>query len=119
MGLGTLLRLGWDRLSAAILIGVGAVAVILGWIGVSGADLPSKQLPYLVSGGIGGLYILGVAAVLWLSGDLRDEWSRLGEIKTMLSGLAATDVDPEVLAQVEPLRTDQGHGARGVTAQAR
>jgi hypothetical protein len=108
MRLGTLLRLGWDRLSAAILIAVGAVAVILGWIGVSGADLPSKQLPYLVSGGIGGLYILGVAALLWLSGDLRDEWSRLGEIKTMLGALAGTDlVDPERLAVVEPLQTEQ------------
>jgi hypothetical protein len=108
MRLGTLLRLGWDRLSATILIGIGAVAVILGWIGVSGADLPSKQLPYLVSGGIGGLYILGVAAMLWVSGDLRDEWSRLGEIKTLLSGLAATDlVDAEVLGRIEPVRTDR------------
>jgi hypothetical protein len=117
MRLGTLVRLGWDRLSAAVLIAVGAVAVILGWIGVSGADLPSKQLPYLVSGGIGGLYILGVAAVLWLSGDLRDEWSRLGEIKTMLGALAGTDlVDPEVLGVVEPLRTEP---APGVAASAR
>ena len=117
MQLGTMLRLGWDRLSAAILIGVGAVAVILGWIGVSGADLPSKQLPYLVSGGIGGLYILGVGALFWLSGDLRDEWSRLGEIKTMLGGLASTDlVDSEVLGQVEPLRAAQPHG---VSARAR
>jgi len=117
MRLGTLLRLGWDRLSAAILIAVGAVAVILGWMGVSGADLPSKQLPYLVSGGIGGLYILGVAAVLWLSGDLRDEWSRLGEIKTMLGALAGTDlVDGEVLGVVEPLRPEQ---APGVAAGAR
>ena len=118
MRLGTLVRLGWDRLSAAILIAIGAVAVILGWIGVSGADLPSKQLPYLVSGGIGGLYILGVAALLWLSGDLRDEWSRLGEIKAMLSALAGTDlVDPEGLGVVEPLRTEQP--APGVAAGAR
>jgi hypothetical protein len=118
MRLGTLVRLGWDRLSAAILIAAGAVAVILGWIGVSGADLPSKQLPYLVSGGIGGLYILGVAALLWLSGDLRDEWSRLGEIKTMLGALAETDlVDREALGVVEPLRTEQQ--APGVAAAAR
>jgi hypothetical protein len=117
MRLGTLVRLGWDRLSAAILVAVGAIAVILGWIGVSGADLPSKQLPYLVSGGIGGLYILGVAAVLWLSGDLRDEWSRLGEIKTMLGALAGTElVDAEVLGVVEPLRTEP---APGVAAGAR
>ena len=117
MRLGTLLRLGWDRLSAAILIAVGAVAVVLGWIGVSGADLPSKQLPYLVSGGIGGLYILGVAAVLWLSGDLRDEWSRLGEIKTVLGALAETDlVDEGGLGVVEPLRPEQ---SPGVAAGAR
>jgi hypothetical protein len=100
--LGTLLRLGWDRLSAVILVGVGAVAVILGWVGVSGADLPAKQLPYLVSGGIGGLYLLGMAAVLWLSGDLRDEWSRLGEIKNVLSTLVDTDlVDADALDEIE------------------
>ena len=117
MRIGTLVRLGWDRLSAAILIAVGAVAVILGWVGVSGADLPSKQLPYLVSGGIGGLYLLGVAGVLWLSGDLRDEWSRLGEIKTMLGALAETDlVDGDVLGVVEPLRPEQ---SPGVAAGAR
>lgn len=117
MRLGTLLRLGWDRLTAAILIAVGAAAVILGWIGVSGGDLPSKQLPYLISGGIGGLYILGVAALLWLSGDLRDEWSRLGEIKTMLGALGGTDlVDGEVLGVVEPLRSEQ---SPGVAAGAR
>lgn len=102
MKLGTLLRLGWDRVSAAILIGAGAVAVALGWVGVSGADLPSKQLPYLISGGIGGLYLLGVAALCWLSGDLRDEWSRLGEIKNLLSNLAATDlVDADVLHRID------------------
>jgi hypothetical protein len=117
MRLGTLIRVGWDRLSAAVLIAVGAVAVILGWIGVSGADLPSKQLPYLVSGGIGGLYILGVGAMLWLSGDLRDEWSRLGEIKTMLGALSDTDlVDTEVLGVVEPRRPEP---ARGGAARAR
>ena len=84
---------------------------------MSGADLPSKQLPYLVSGGIGGLYILGVAAVLWLSGDLRDEWSRLGEIKTVLGALAGTDlVDEGSLGVVEPLRPEQ---SPGVAAGAR
>jgi ABC-type Na+ efflux pump permease subunit len=66
-------------------LGVGMVALFLGWLGVSGATLPTEQLPYVVSGAVAGLFLLGVAATLWLSADLRDEFQRLGEIKQLLA----------------------------------
>src|SRR5205807_1839197 len=54
----------WDRALAIALTVLGAIALIIGWIGISGALVPSQQLPYIISGGIGSLFILGVAAAL-------------------------------------------------------
>src|SRR3990170_3514952 len=73
MNLGNWLRLAWDRAAAVALIAAGAVALILGWVGVSGEAFPAKQLPYLISGGIAGVFILGVGTMCWLSAALRGE----------------------------------------------
>jgi hypothetical protein len=96
MNLGNWLRLAWDRAAAVALIAAGAVALILGWIGVSGEAFPAKQLPYLISGGIAGVFILGVGTMCWLSADMRDEWTKLDRIEEALNRLADTglvDVD--------------------------
>src|SRR5437660_12800687 len=98
MELGRWLRLAWDRAAAVALIVAGAVALVLGWVGVSGEAFPAKQLPYLISGGIAGVFILGLGALCWLSADLRDEWTKLDRIEDALNRLADTGlVDPEAL----------------------
>jgi hypothetical protein len=74
------IRVQWDRSGALLAAIAGAVALILGWVGVSGATLPTQQISYLASGGLVGLFLLGIAATLWLSADLRDEWRKLDEI---------------------------------------
>ena len=95
MELGRWLRLAWDRAAALALIATGAAALVLGWIGVSGEAFPAKQLPYLISGGIAGVFLLGLGAMCWLSGDLRDEWTKLDRIEDALNRLADTGlVDP-------------------------
>jgi hypothetical protein len=78
------LRQLWDRALAWVAIGIGALVLLLGWLGVSGEVLPAGQIPYVISGGLGGLFLLGVGAVLLISADLRDEWSQLREIATKL-----------------------------------
>jgi protein-S-isoprenylcysteine O-methyltransferase Ste14 len=88
--LGKLLRQQWDRLAAFIAVAVGAVAVLLGWIGVSGHAYLANQLPYLISGGIGGLFLLGVGATLWISSDLRDEWHKLDRVERALDAARGT-----------------------------
>lgn len=88
MNLGNWLRLAWDRAAAVALIAAGAVALILGWVGVSGEAFPAKQLPYLISGGIAGVFILGIGTLCWLSADMRDEWTKLDRIETALNRLA-------------------------------
>lgn len=93
------LRVAWERALALVLIPVGAAVVIIGWIGVSGEPFPANQLPYIISGGIGGLFMLGLGALCWLSGDLRDEWMKLDRIEEALHDLKETYVvDPEGLA---------------------
>lgn len=78
-------RAQWDRLGAWILISGGALAVILGWLGVRSEALTQKQIPYVISGGIGGLLLIAVGAMLWLSADLRDEWRKLDAIERALN----------------------------------
>lgn len=77
-------RYQWDRVAGAVAVALGAMCLLLGWVGVSGTAYPAEQLPYIVSGGLFGLFLLGVGGVLWLSADLRDEWRKLDEIQQQL-----------------------------------
>ena len=74
------LRNQWDRAGAWLCVNAGAVALVVGYFGVSGTLEIGKQLPYVVSGGMAGLFLLGLGALLWVSADLRDEWRKLDAI---------------------------------------
>jgi hypothetical protein len=104
MELGRWLRLAWDRAAALAFIAGGVVALILGWIGVSGEAFPAKQLPYLISGGIAGVFILGLGALCWLSADLRDEWTKLDRIEDALNRLADTGLVDLGATEEQPRR---------------
>lgn len=84
MDLGKWLALQWDRVAAWAAVLAGAVAVIVGWFGVSGTAYQSEQIPYIVSGGIGGMFLLGLGGMLWLSADMRDEWYKLDRVEEEL-----------------------------------
>ncbi|MFF3490025.1 hypothetical protein ACFYWS_01630 [Streptomyces sp. NPDC002795] len=84
MDLVTRIRSQWDRLTAALTALAGAVTLVLGWRGVSGTPYPAEQLPYVVSAGLGSLFLLGLSSALWLSADLRDEWRKLDRIEQAL-----------------------------------
>ena len=68
------LRVQWDRAGAVLCLVLGVVVVFLGYLGTARTEYIAKQIPFLISGGIAGLMLLTVAAVLWISADLRDEW---------------------------------------------
>lgn len=80
MGVLRYMRNQWDRVGAWACIVVGAIALLAGYLGVSGTLNTGEQTPYVVSGGMLGLFLLGLGALLWLSADLRDEWRKLDAI---------------------------------------
>jgi hypothetical protein len=101
MNLKTLMRANLDRVLALVLVLAGAVLLVLGWVGVSGVALAPQQIPYLISGGLGGLFLGGLGVTAWLSADLHDEWRRLDSIEAALTALA--EPAPAPTAVVEPL----------------
>ena len=80
----TWVRAQWDRVLAWSLIAAGLIALLVGWIGVSWTPYLAEQLPYLVSAGMLGLFLLGLGATIWISADLRDEWRKLDEVADLL-----------------------------------
>lgn len=74
----------WERVAAGVAVALGGIALFLGYQGVSGSPYVAEQLSYLVSGGVGGLFLLGVGATLFLSADLHDEWRKLDELEAAI-----------------------------------
>jgi hypothetical protein len=84
MGFVNWVRTQWDRAAALAAVLIGLLALLLGWIGVSANSYVAKQLPYVVSGALFGIFMIGIAATIWLSADLRDEWRELRGIRIEL-----------------------------------
>jgi len=73
--------LGW------ILIGFGALLMLLGYFGVSRESLPAKQIPYLVSGGIGGMFLAVLGSYFLGTQELRKDSGRLDKLEQMVTEL--------------------------------
>jgi hypothetical protein len=73
--------LGW------ILIGAGALLMLFGYLGVSRESLPAKQIPYLVSGGIGGMFLAVLGAYFLGTQELRRDSGRLDRLEQMVAEL--------------------------------
>jgi hypothetical protein len=101
MELVKMIREQWDRALGWVAIGLGGLALILGWLGVSRYGFPASQLPYIISGGIGGVILVGVGAVLLLSADIQDEWRKLDIIDEKLERLLARQDSSGLASQQE------------------
>jgi hypothetical protein len=87
------LRANWDRAAAWLCVVLGVVFLLLGWEGVSKAAYPAEQLPFILSGGIGGALMVAMGATLLISADLRDEWQKLDRIEKKLDQVTLTPVE--------------------------
>lgn len=105
----TMIRAQWDRALAVGCTAAGVIVLVVGWFGVSETPYPAEQLPYILSAGLGGLFLLGVASVLWLSADLRDEWRKLDAIEQALrnSPWQHDDEPAAINGQGQPARDDR------------
>lgn len=93
------LKLQWDRVVTATCVFAGVIAGLAGYVGVSGTSVTSEQIPYVVSGGMLGLFLFGLGAVIWLPTDVRDERRKLDPIYRSL--YLAGAIDPNELPPVE------------------
>jgi hypothetical protein len=73
--------LGW------ILIAAGALLMLLGYFGVSREAEPGKQIPYLVSGGIGGMFLAVLGAYFLGTQEMRRDSGRLDRVESMVEEL--------------------------------
>src|SRR4051794_33561759 len=80
------LRAEWDRAAAVALVVLGVIFVAVGYNGVANSPYVAEELAYLASGAVGGLFLLGCGATLWLSADLHDEWRKLDRIEAAIRG---------------------------------
>jgi hypothetical protein len=97
---------------AVALIAAGALGLGFGYWGVAHARYVPDGLAFVVSGGLGGLFLLGLGATLLLSADLHDEWRKFDRIEETLqrveAGLAAAGF---IAAPAEPPEAPAPNGA--------
>lgn len=61
------------RLVAGLLVLAGLIAMVAGYLGVRDQSDVVLQLPYAISGGLGGLGLILVGAVLLIYGQMREQ----------------------------------------------
>ena len=106
-----------------VCIGVGALLILIGWFGVSREAIVAKQLPYLISGGVGGVLFAVVGAYVLGTEELRNDSGRLDRLERMVEELhgallihaASTEMLPPA-ATVEDMADyapEEAHGTNG------
>jgi hypothetical protein len=68
-------------------VALGALLVLLGYFGVSREAIVEKQLPYVISGGIGGLLCCVLGAYFLATEELRRDSGRLDRLERMVEDL--------------------------------
>ncbi len=110
------------RVAAGVLTAAGVVAVLIGYLGVRDESDVALQVPYFVSGGLGGLALIGLGALALIQYQMRvqarrfieltealDEWkdAALAEVRSFLEG---AELEVEV-------RAPAANGARATRAR--
>jgi hypothetical protein len=72
-----------------LFIAVGALFILVGYLGVSREAIVEKQVPYLLSGGIGGVLLCVVGAYFLGTEELRKDSGRLDRLERMVEELHA------------------------------
>lgn len=104
MDLTRFIRAEWDRLAGYAFLLAGAVALVFGFIGVRTSADVIDEISYLVTGGIGAIFLLGVGATLLLSADLHDDFRKLHRVEEKLDLIhqALTERHPDLVVDVHP-----------------
>jgi hypothetical protein len=96
-----------------VLAAAGAIALFVGWWGISGQTLTAKQLPYLVSAGLHGIALFIMAGVFLATDDVRRQFDRIGDLERKVDDLYAL-----FAADIASGGTGTGTGVLAPTAPA-
>jgi hypothetical protein len=100
----TVLKSQWDRVTAFACLAAGVIALIVGYHGVAHTKYTPDALAYLISGGLGGVFLLGVGALLYSSADMHDEWRKLDRIEAAILRLSPDQLELRAADDAEPAR---------------
>lgn len=105
-------HIGW------VLIGLGALLILFGYLGVSREAIVGKQMPYLISGGIGGVLLSVIGAYFLGTQELRRDSGRLDRLEQQVHELHAALLSrPDAPTIEEPSSNGSGPApARRVVA---
>lgn len=70
----------WLQVAGIVSLALGAIAVIIGWFGVSGTDEVWRQMPYFVSGGIGGTCLISLGVLSLLAYEHRQDRAYVADL---------------------------------------
>jgi hypothetical protein len=104
-----------------VLVGVGALMILLGYFGVAHQVLVAKQLPYLVSGGILGVGVIAVGVMFLGTEEIRQDSGRLDRLERMVNELHLALLARPDAPQTTPLDTAtaaQPHSTNGTAPTA-
>jgi hypothetical protein len=91
--------------------------MLIGWFGVSRESLPAKQIPYLVSGGIGGIFLAVLGAYFLGTQEMRRDSGRLDRLERMVDDLHRALLQrPDAPALSDAAEAASGNGS-GVPAR--
>jgi hypothetical protein len=92
------MKLRWDRFGGLLGISycvIGALLIFLGWNGAASYDRVSAQIPYVVSGGLGGVALVVFGSALLIAQSHRNDraslQATLEDLREALGRVAAAE----------------------------
>ena len=113
------IRAQWDRALGWALIVLGGVAILLGYEGIRESPFVAEQLAYLASGGVGGLWLVGVGSTLLVTANLGDEWRKLDEVKELITRVLELEEPDSAPARADEMATVRRRRVRQLRAAGR
>jgi hypothetical protein len=101
MNLIKLCRNQWDRTLAILLVVGGFVALLVGWLAVSGTIFTFEQIPYVISGGLLGVCLIALGCASWVSADLRDDWRKMDRLEAAVEALRSAEIERPAIVLAE------------------
>jgi hypothetical protein len=78
------------KMAGGALLIAGVVVVLIGYVGIRDESSVELQLPYLASGGIGGLALIGIGIAAYLKAGLKEQTQHVAEVVESLEGWKAS-----------------------------